>query len=67
MRYWRHGWRYAYLYDTQRALPIRPMTPGRWRSHEAMMRARHTCPACRLDRGYCIPTSLGTCPDCATS
>ncbi|MFE6066467.1 RRQRL motif-containing zinc-binding protein [Streptomyces sp. NPDC056525] len=67
IRYWRHGWRHAYLYDTQHALPVRPMTPGRWRAHEAMMRARRTCPTCLLERGYCIPTSLGSCPDCATT
>ncbi|GAA3757675.1 hypothetical protein GCM10022205_51450 [Spinactinospora alkalitolerans] len=29
------------------------------------MRARRTCPACRLTFTYCIPTSLGQCPHCA--
>ncbi|MFC9265621.1 RRQRL motif-containing zinc-binding protein [Streptomyces hydrogenans] len=57
--------RAAYLYLIALAAPVRPMTPGRWRAHDAMMRARRTCPACRVDRGYVIPTSLGTCPDCA--
>jgi hypothetical protein len=57
--------REAYLYDATRALPVRPMTRGRWRAHAAMMQARRTCPACRTDRGYCIPTSLGTCWPCA--
>lgn len=60
------GWRAAYLYDPATARPLRPMTPGRWRSHHAMMRARRTCPVCRADRGYVIPTSLGTCVPCAT-
>lgn len=62
---WRRGRRVAYLYDVTRALPVRPMTPGRARALAAAMRARRTCPSCRLDRGYCIPRSLGTCPPCA--
>lgn len=55
----------AYLYRVDLARPVRPMTPGRWRAHAAMMRARRTCPACRRDAGYVIPTSLGTCVPCA--
>ncbi|MFJ5607946.1 RRQRL motif-containing zinc-binding protein [Streptomyces sp. NPDC093221] len=62
---WRRGRRVAYLYDPTTARPVQPMTPGRWRSHHAMMRARRTCPACRTDRGYVIPTSLGCCLPCA--
>ncbi|MFJ4405906.1 RRQRL motif-containing zinc-binding protein [Streptomyces sp. NPDC088910] len=62
---WRRGRRVAYLYDPATARPLHPMTPGRWRSHAAMMRARRTCPACRTDAGYVIPTSLGTCVPCA--
>jgi hypothetical protein len=58
------GWRTAYLYDPATARPLRPMTPGRWRAHAAMMRARRTCPACGVDRGYVIPTSLGCCWPC---
>lgn len=61
---WRRGRRVAYLYDPATARPVRPMTPGRWRSHAAMMRARRTCPTCQTDRGYVIPTSLGTCWPC---
>ncbi|MFE4059866.1 RRQRL motif-containing zinc-binding protein [Streptomyces sp. NPDC059096] len=61
----RTGVRAAYLYRVDQARPVRPMTPGRWRAHEAMMRARRTCPACRTDAGYCIPTSLGMCVTCA--
>ncbi|MET8291072.1 RRQRL motif-containing zinc-binding protein [Streptomyces sp. NPDC051639] len=55
----------AHLYRIDLAQPVRPMTPGRWRAHAAMMRARRTCPACRRDAGYVIPTSLGTCVPCA--
>ncbi|MFJ5547022.1 RRQRL motif-containing zinc-binding protein [Streptomyces sp. NPDC093225] len=62
---WRRGRRFALLYDPARAQPKRPMTPGLWRAHAAMMRARRTCPGCRVLRPYVIPTSLGTCPDCA--
>ncbi|GAB2571947.1 hypothetical protein GCM10027168_00830 [Streptomyces capparidis] len=62
---WRRGKRVAYLYDTARALPVRPMTAGRWRALDAAMRARRTCPQCGRDRGYVIPTSLGTCVPCA--
>lgn len=58
------GYRTALLYDPVTARPVRPMTPGRWRSHAAMMRARRTCPTCRRDRGYVIPTSLGQCWPC---
>jgi hypothetical protein len=61
----RGGTRVAYLYETARALPVRAMTPGRWRAHAAMMRARRTCPTCRTDAGYCIPRSLGMCVACA--
>lgn len=60
------GWRVAYLYDPATARPLQPMTPGRWRAHAAMMRARRTCPLCRIDQGYVISRSLGTCRPCST-
>ncbi|SEG18383.1 hypothetical protein SAMN05216223_103536 [Actinacidiphila yanglinensis] len=62
---WRRGRRVAYLYDPTRALPVRPMMSGRWRSHAAMMRDRRTCHTCRRDRGYVILRSLGCCWPCA--
>ncbi|MFJ9542369.1 RRQRL motif-containing zinc-binding protein [Streptomyces sp. NPDC101225] len=55
----------AYLYRVDLARPVRPMTPGMWRAHAAMMRARRRCPECGQDAGYVIPTSLGTCVTCA--
>ncbi|MEV8312551.1 RRQRL motif-containing zinc-binding protein [Streptomyces sp. NPDC059900] len=64
-------WRYprglavAYLYRVDLARPVRPMTPGRWRAHEAMMRARRLCPLCARDAGYVIRTSVGACEPCA--
>ncbi|RLL68391.1 RRQRL motif-containing zinc-binding protein [Streptomyces sp. Z26] len=54
----------AYLYRIDRAKPVRPMTLARWRALEAAMTVRRTCPACGIDRGYCLPTSLGMCPTC---
>jgi hypothetical protein len=61
---WRRGARVAFLYRLDRARPVRPMTPGRARALDAAMRARRTCPECRIDRGYCMPTSLGRCWSC---
>ncbi|MEV5594037.1 RRQRL motif-containing zinc-binding protein [Streptomyces sp. NPDC052496] len=63
----RRGPLVAYLYRIDLARPVRPMTPGRWRAHAAMMRARRLCPQCRTDAGYCIPRSLGMCVPCAES
>ncbi|WP_369361237.1 RRQRL motif-containing zinc-binding protein [Streptomyces sp. cg2] len=57
----------AYLYQVDRARPVRPMTPGRWRAHAAMMLARRTCPCCGRDAGYVIPTSRGHCTGCPLS
>ncbi|RBM14881.1 RRQRL motif-containing zinc-binding protein [Streptomyces sp. PT12] len=55
----------AYLYDLDRAAPVRPMTPARWRAIRAALTARRTCPGCRAVREYCIPVSLGLCVPCA--
>nr|WTE02691.1 hypothetical protein OH765_09145 [Streptomyces anulatus] len=55
----------AFLYRLDFAKPVRPMTPGRAAALAAAMTARRTCPKCRTDVGYCIPTSLGMCPGCA--
>ncbi|MFF8968628.1 RRQRL motif-containing zinc-binding protein [Streptomyces sp. NPDC014995] len=61
----RRGPLVAYLYRIDLALPVRPMTPARRAALAAANRARRTCPACRRDAGYVIPTSLGTCVPCA--
>lgn len=63
----RRGTGVAYLYRTELARPVRPMTPGRSRALAAAMRARRTCPECRTDRGYVIPSSLGMCVPCDTN
>ncbi|MFF3312636.1 RRQRL motif-containing zinc-binding protein [Streptomyces sp. NPDC002952] len=55
----------GYLYRIDRAKPVRPMTPGRWAALAKANAARRTCPQCRRDAGYVIPTSLGICGPCA--
>ncbi|WP_367131415.1 MULTISPECIES: RRQRL motif-containing zinc-binding protein [Streptomyces] len=65
---WRNryrGVRVAYLYWIAAALPVRPMTGPQQVALDRAMTARRTCPQCRQDAGYCIPTSLGTCVTCA--
>lgn len=59
------GVQVAYLYRVDRARPVRPMTSRKWGALALAMLARRTCPQCRLDAGYVIPTSLGTCVSCA--
>ncbi|MFG2226132.1 RRQRL motif-containing zinc-binding protein [Streptomyces sp. NPDC048644] len=61
----RPGIRAAYLYRLELARPVRPMTPARQTALDRALAARRTCPTCRCDRGYTIPTSLGTCLPCA--
>ncbi|MFD4551176.1 RRQRL motif-containing zinc-binding protein [Streptomyces sp. NPDC058246] len=62
---YRRGPLVAYLYRVDRAKPVRPMTPGKRAALAKAMRARRTCPVCRTDAGYAIPTSLGMCVPCA--
>ncbi|WP_424213568.1 RRQRL motif-containing zinc-binding protein [Streptomyces sp. BI20] len=57
----------AHLYRVDLARPVRPMTARRWGALALAMLARRTCPACGIDRGYCIPRSLGTCVPCHDS
>ncbi|MFJ3235086.1 RRQRL motif-containing zinc-binding protein [Streptomyces sp. NPDC086787] len=54
----------AYLYRVDQAKPVRPMTPARWAALAKANRARRICPHCRMDAGYVIPPSLGTCVPC---
>ncbi|MEU5311884.1 RRQRL motif-containing zinc-binding protein [Streptomyces sp. NPDC021562] len=55
----------AYLYRVDLAKPVRPMTSARWAALAKANAARRTCPACRRDADYVIPTALGTCVPCA--
>lgn len=61
----RRGPLIAYLYRIDQAVPIRPMTAGKWAALAKANAARRTCPACRADAGYRIPRSLGVCVPCA--
>ncbi|WP_406100127.1 RRQRL motif-containing zinc-binding protein [Streptomyces canus] len=62
---YRRGPLVAYLYRLDKALPVRPMTPAKRRALACAMQARRTCPQCRQDAGYVIPSSLGVCVPCA--
>ncbi|MFJ6126974.1 RRQRL motif-containing zinc-binding protein [Streptomyces griseoviridis] len=55
----------AHLYLLDRALPVRPMTPGRRAALDKANAARRRCPECRRDAGYVIPAALGMCVPCA--
>lgn len=59
------GVQVAYLYRVDLAKPVRPMTSRKWGALTLAMLARRTCPQCRTDAGYVIPTSLGMCVPCA--
>ncbi|MGP3924778.1 RRQRL motif-containing zinc-binding protein [Streptomyces sp. 8N616] len=59
------GVQVAYLYRVDQAKPVRPMTAAKRAALAKAMTARRTCPQCRTDTGYCIPTSLGLCVPCA--
>ncbi|MFD9187739.1 RRQRL motif-containing zinc-binding protein [Streptomyces phaeochromogenes] len=61
----RRGPLVAYLYRLDQAKQVRPMTPGKWAALAKANTARRTCPECRRDAGYVIPTSLGMCVPCA--
>ncbi|WTX00931.1 hypothetical protein OG216_46750 (plasmid) [Streptomycetaceae bacterium NBC_01309] len=54
----------AYLYWLHLAAPVRPMTPRKQAALDAAMRARRTCPDCRIEREYCIPRRYGRCWPC---
>lgn len=60
----KNGVRTAALYRISEAKPKQEFTPARARALAAAMRARRTCPTCRLVFIYVIPTSLGQCPAC---
>lgn len=62
---YRRGPLVAYLYRLDKAKPVRPMTKAKRRALACAMRARRTCPQCRMDAGYVIPVSLGVCVPCA--
>ncbi|WP_328735449.1 RRQRL motif-containing zinc-binding protein [Streptomyces bobili] len=62
---YRRGPLVAYLYEIDKAKPVRPMTPAKWAALAKANSARRTCPECERDAGYVIPASLGMCVPCA--
>jgi hypothetical protein len=61
---WRRGLRVAYLYRADLALPKRTATAAQRDAIAKALRVRRTCPTCGTEKPYCIPRSLGECPDC---
>ena len=55
----------ALLYDRSELVPKRAPSAARLTALERALAARRRCPDCWRDVGYCIPTSLGRCVDCA--
>jgi len=64
---WRHRRqrRVAYLYEEEHAKPKRTATTAQLEAIGKALRTRRTCPTCQTEKTYCIPISLGECPDCA--
>ncbi len=60
----RHGKRAAYLYATDKAQPVRPMTPAKQAALDKAMAARRWCPKGRHEAPYCVPPSRGGCWPC---
>lgn len=62
---YRRGPLVAYLYEIDKAKPVRPMTPAKWAALAKANTARRICPECERDAGYVIPATLGMCVTCA--
>ena len=55
----------ALLYRIDLARPVRPMDAARWRTHQAMMRARRTCRNCSAVFAWDLSRKFGrVCLDC---
>ena len=55
----------ALLYDRSDLVPKRVPSAAQLTALDRALAARRCCPDCGRDVGYCIPTSLGRCVDCA--
>jgi len=55
----------ALLYDRSELVPKRVPSAAQLAALDRALAARRRCPDCGRDVGYCIPTSLGCCVDCA--
>ncbi|MCT2546254.1 hypothetical protein N0O83_25890 [Streptomyces atratus] len=61
----RGGKRKAWLYETDKALPVRPMTLAKEAALDKAMAKRQTCPACLRRYHHCLPLkTLGSCLEC---
>ena len=61
----RGGKRWAWLYEIDKALPIRPMTWAKEVALDRAMEARQRCPHCCRRYFHCIPLkTLGCCLEC---
>lgn len=61
----RGGRRRADLFLQATCVPKRTATTAQLVAIGKALAARRWCPTCETDAGYCIPTSLGECVDCA--
>ena len=55
----------ALLYDRSELVSKRVPSAAQLAALGRALAARRRCPACGRDVGYCVPTSLGRCVDCA--
>lgn len=55
----------ALLWDRGELTAKRVPTPAQRAALGKALKARCWCPACQRHVGYCVPTSLGMCVDCA--
>ncbi|MEV8529205.1 RRQRL motif-containing zinc-binding protein [Streptomyces sp. NPDC052000] len=61
----RGGKRKAWLYEIDKALPIRPMTFAKELALDKAMAKRQTCPSCLRRYYHCLPLkTLGACLEC---
>jgi hypothetical protein len=61
----RGGKRRAWLYEIDKALPIRPMTFAKEVALDKAMAKRQTCPSCSRRYYHCLSLkSLGSCLEC---
>ncbi|MDH6107897.1 hypothetical protein P3T36_006356 [Kitasatospora sp. MAP12-15] len=62
----RGGKRVGHLFPVAGAKPVRPMTPARAAALAKAMKARQTCPICRVTYEFCLPLkTLGSCLPCS--
>jgi hypothetical protein len=61
----RGGKRWAWLYEIDESLPIRPMTWAKEVALDRAMEARQRCAQCERRYFHCIPLkTLGSCLEC---